>query len=204
MLENSHGQCVWIRPAFLYQEPLLCACRDPANVYSQSKLAEFCAGERRGRVMTMQAVKMSDGKNNQEFQMGQLEEKHAEDDNKKVLDSLNWESHVLTCDFQMQSLFKSCAKQHVMRKFFVIRCSLIWPGVFDQTILGPCHEEFRGNITELFAVEWEVMKSLESGCGADMYDGLVERRQACERCNMLVHLRYVNIKQAPSLCWSLC
>lgn len=34
---------------------------------------------------------MSDGKNNQEFQMGQLEEKHAEDDHKKVLDSLKWE-----------------------------------------------------------------------------------------------------------------
>lgn len=84
------------------------------------------------------------------------------------------------------------------RTYFTVllQCSLIWPGAFDQTIVGPCHDGFRGNITELFAVEWEVMRSLESGRGADMYDGLVERRQACERCNVVMHLRYVNIKRA--------
>lgn len=60
---------------------------------------------------------MSDGKNNQEFQMGQSEEKHAEDGNGKVLDSLRWESHVLTCDFPAQSLFKPYAKQYALRKF---------------------------------------------------------------------------------------
>lgn len=80
---------------------------------------------------------MSDGKNNQEFQMGQLEEKHAEDDDKKVLDSLKWESHVLTCDFEMQSLFKSCAKQHAMRKFFIIRVSKACNSVFSL-LTSPC------------------------------------------------------------------
>lgn len=88
----------------------------------------------------------------------------------------------------------------------LLQRSLIWPGVFDQTIEGRCHEELRGNVTELFAAEWEVMKSLESGCGADTYDGLMERRQACERCNVVVHLRSVNVKQVPKqlACVDLC
>lgn len=74
---------------------------------------------------------MSDGKNNQEFQMGQSEEKHAEDGNGKVLDSLSWESHVLTCDFPTQSLCKPYAKQYALRKFFITRVSKACNSLFS-------------------------------------------------------------------------
>lgn len=67
---------------------------------------------------------MSDGKNKQEFQMGQLEEKHDKDGNGNASDSHLTGSPMPSTVTSKPALCASpCAKQHPTRKFFITRVS---------------------------------------------------------------------------------
>jgi len=67
---------------------------------------------------------MSDGKNKQEFQMGQLEEKHDKDGNGKASDH-HWTGIPMSSPVTSKPTLcaKPCAKQHPVRKFFITRLS---------------------------------------------------------------------------------
>ncbi|PKU47651.1 hypothetical protein llap_2043 [Limosa lapponica baueri] len=81
------------------------------------------------------AVEMSDGKNKQEFQMGQLEEKHDKDGNGKASDSQLIGIFMPSPETSKPALCASpCAKQHPMKKFFITRCTTTKPAA----IVGSC------------------------------------------------------------------